>query len=171
MKRFSVSTLFVIVLALAPSPGNTVAQQKSLKEQLVGAWDLVSCERTTAKGANQPYCVNSIGILIFDASGRYAHMIAARGRPKLTTFNRGDVPAEQYKAVAQGFLANFGTWSVTEGDKTITRHYEAAMLPNYEGTDSKMSLSIVGDELTLVNPNPRADLDYGRVVTVYRRVK
>ena len=171
MKRFSVVSLSAMVLGLVLSPGSSVAQQKSLKEQLVGAWELVSCERTTAKGAPQPYCVNSIGILMFDASGRYAHIIGASGRPKITTFKRSDVPAEQYKAVAEGFLANFGTWSVNERDRTVTRHYLASMLPNYEGTDNKSSVKIVGDELTFENPNPRADQDHERSVNVYRRAK
>jgi hypothetical protein len=98
-------------------------------------------------------------------------MIAARDRPKLTVVKRADAPAEEFKAAAQGFLANFGTWSVNEEDRTITRHYEGALLPNYEGTDSKMSVSLAGDELTLTDPNPHADLDFGRIVTVYRRVK
>jgi hypothetical protein len=168
MKKVSAFTLAVLTSVL--SPGRSVAQQKSLREQLVGAWELVSCGRTTSKGATQPYCVNSSGTLIFDASGRYAQMIAARGRPKLATVNRLDAPAQQYKAAAQGFLANFGTWSVSENDKTVTRHYEGALLPNYEGTESKMSVSIAGDELTLLDPNPNAGLGQGRFVTVYRRV-
>jgi hypothetical protein len=95
------------MLALALFPTSTVAQQKSLKEQLLGAWTLVSCDRTTADGAKQPYCVNSNGNLIFDACGRYVHMIASRDRPKLTTVNRLDAPAEQYKAAVEGFLATF----------------------------------------------------------------
>ena len=170
MKKVSAFTL-AVVLTFLLSPGGSVAQQKSVRDQLIGAWELVSCERTTPNGTTQPYCVNSIGTLIFDASGRYAQMIAARDRPKLTTVNRLDAPAEQYKAATQGFLANFGPWSVIEKDKTVTRHYEGAMLPNYEGTESKMSVSIAGDELTLVDPNPNAGLGPGRFVTVYRRVR
>jgi hypothetical protein len=171
MKRFSVLSLFTMVLGLALLPGGAVAQQKSLKEQLVGVWELVSCERTTASGTKQPYCVNSKGVLILDASGRYAHMIAAGSRPKLTAVNRVDAPAEQYKAAAQGFVANFGTWSVNEADMMITRHYDGALLPNYEGRDVKNSVTVAGDELTLVDPNPPDDFDQGRMVTVYRRVK
>jgi hypothetical protein len=34
-----------------------------------------------------------------------------------------------------------------------------------------MSVSVAGDELTLADPNPHADLDSGRIVTVNRRVK
>jgi Lipocalin-like domain len=171
MKKFSILTLSAMMLVLVLSPGRTVAQQRSLREQLIGAWELVSCERTTANGAKQPYCVNPTGILILDASGRYAHMIAAGGRPKLTAVNRVDAPAEQYKAAAQGFAANFGTWLVSEGDKTITRHYRAALLPNYEGRDVENSVSVAGDELTLVDPNPPDGFDQGRMVTVYRRVR
>ena len=123
MIRFTAFGLSAALLALVFSIGKTAAQQKSLRDQLVGAWELVSCERTAPTGVTQPYCVNPVGTLIFDASGRYAHMIAGRGRPKLTTVNRLDAPAEQYKAATQGFLANFGTWSVNERDKTVTRHY------------------------------------------------
>jgi len=98
-------------------------------------------------------------------------MIGSRGRPKLTNNNRLDAPAEQFKAAAQGFVANFGTWSVNERDRTITRHYEGALFPNSEGRVGKMSVTLVGDELTLRDPNPPPDLDQGQVVTVYRRVK
>ena len=38
MKRLSVFILSAIVLALALLPSRTVAQQKSLKKQLVGAY-------------------------------------------------------------------------------------------------------------------------------------
>jgi Lipocalin-like domain len=171
MKRFKVLCLAVSMLGLALLPGSVVAQQKSLREQLVGAWELVSCDRTTANAVKQPYCANPTGILILDASGRYAHIIAAGGRPKLTAVNRVDTPADQYKAAAQGFVANFGTWSVNEAGRTITRHYEAALLPNYEGRDVKNSVNIAGDELRLVDPNPPDGFDQGRMVTVYRRVR
>jgi hypothetical protein len=106
MTQLRVSRLSAMFFGLAFT---AVAQHKPLKDQLVGAWTLVSCDRTTASGATQPYCINSNGILILDASGRYVHMIASRDRPKLSTVNRSDAPAEQYKAAAQGFVANFGT--------------------------------------------------------------
>ena len=89
----------MLTVALTSLPGSTFAQQKSLKEQLVGAWTLVSCDAT------QPYCAdtNPNGILILDASGRYTVGIAAQGRPKFSTFNRLEARAEEYKAVAIGF--------------------------------------------------------------------
>jgi hypothetical protein len=136
-------------LGFALLPSSIVAQQGTLKQQLVGAWTLVSCEAP----ALQPICVNPNGILIFDPSGRYANVQAARGRPKSTTTTatttqtRADVTPEYYKAVAQGVVANFGTWSVNEADKTVTLQVEGALFPNGEGTEQKFSVSLTGDEL------------------------
>ncbi len=40
----SLSAIGVIAMGLSLLSGNALAQQKSLKEQLVGAWTLVSCD-------------------------------------------------------------------------------------------------------------------------------
>ena len=95
-------------------------------------------------------------------------MIAARGRPKLASGNRSEVPAEQFKAAALGLVANFGTWSVNEADKTLTTHYEGALFPNIEGTEVKNTVSLAGDELKLTQPVPVLG---GRSETLYRRAK
>jgi hypothetical protein len=50
-------------------------------------------------------------------------------------------------------VANFGTWSVNEADKTLTQHVEGALFPNGEGIDLKASVSLTGDELKLVVVN------------------
>src|SRR5437879_3100978 len=104
MRTLAVLGLWTMLVSAIVDSSN--AQQLRLRDRLVGAWTLVSCERTTASGTKQPYCVDPNGILTLDASGRYAHMIAARGRPKLTRVNRTDAPAEEYKAAAEGFVAN-----------------------------------------------------------------
>ncbi len=124
---------------------------------------------TSANGSRQPYCApNPNGILILDASGRYAQVIAARGRPKFSTPNRSEAKAEEFKAAALGLVANFGTWSVNEADKTLTGHYEGALFPNIEGTDVKSTVSLTGDELKLIQPSPVLG---GRSESVYRRAK
>jgi hypothetical protein len=139
MKRLSV----MLAVGLASLPGSTVAQQKSLKEQLVGTWTLVSCATTV--------CVNHKGILIFDANGQYAEMHFGPGRAN---------------AAAPGAGANFGTWSVNEADKTVTHHYVGALNPANEGTEHKLSVSLVGDELKFVG-----DFSGARIDETYRRAK
>jgi hypothetical protein len=124
------------------------ASAQSLKDQLVGAWTLTSCSGDTFP-FTAALCRNPNGIHILDASGHYATIHTARGRPKLTDITRPGSP-EEYKAVAVDFRANFGTWSVNEADKTITYHFDGAFAPNVEGTDAKSgTVSISGDELKI----------------------
>jgi hypothetical protein len=47
-------------------------------------------------------------------------------------------------------VAQFGTWSVNEADKTLTTHIEGALFPTGEGTDARVSVSLTGDELKTV---------------------
>ena len=47
-------------------------QRRSLKEQLVGAWTLISWEQKKADGTSVwRYGENPVGIAFFDAGGRY----------------------------------------------------------------------------------------------------
>jgi hypothetical protein len=165
MKRLGILGLSAMLAAgLASSPGSAVAQQKTLKEQLVGTWILVSCDYKR-DGTTVPYCINPAGTSSFDASGRFVQVIAARGRPKLPAGR--DSPAEEFKAATRGLAAAFGTWSANDADKIITRHFEGALLPNVEGTDTKDMATVVGDELRVVDadPNPLSG------VQVWRRAK
>jgi hypothetical protein len=113
----------------------------------VGTWTLVTCDEIHGND-KAPYCINPSGILMLDASGRYAMLIAPRGRPDgIRSPAVGQSPAQTIKAVVQGVLANFGTWSVNEANKTITRHVEGAIFPGVEGSDLQASIMLNGDEV------------------------
>jgi hypothetical protein len=172
MKRRSILSISAVtVLGLALVPSGAVAQQGTLRQQLVGAWTLVSCNATFADGTKRSYCTSPNGILILDASGRYATVYAARGRPKYTLPFGSETKAEEFKAASLGVLANFGTWSVNEADKTMTRHFDGAAASNFEGTDAKASVSLAGDELTLVGQPITVLGAVTRSQSVYRRVR
>jgi hypothetical protein len=158
----------IAALGLTFVSSTAIAQQKSIKDQLVGTWNLISNETTPPNGPkSQPYGANPKGILIFEAGGRYVEVDGAANRPKFKS--AGQPTAEELAATTLGhFAANFGTWSVNEADKTLTRHYELALRPNNEGTDFKNSVNLAGDELKLggVVPSTGIKVDY-----VYRRAK
>jgi hypothetical protein len=147
----SISATTVLVLALVPS--SAVSQQKSLKDQLVGAWTIVSQEVTAPDGTKRqgPGGPNPRGILILDASGRYAFVVGRPDRPKFKSSNpRLEGTAEEFAAAVRTFAAEFGTWSVNEADKTLIRGYEGALVANNEGREEKGSVSLAGDELKVV---------------------
>jgi len=160
----------MVGFGLALLPGSAVAQQKTLKEQLVGTWMLVSAEVTPPTGAKrQDFGANAKGILVFDAGGRYAAIVGDSDRPKFktTTDIRLNTPAAELGEAARQFAANFGTWSVNEADNFLTRKIEIALVPNNNGAEIKNSVTLAGDELKI------SAASGGGVITdvVYRRAK
>jgi hypothetical protein len=169
-RRDILSLAAVAVLGLALLPSAATSQQRSLKEQLVGIWTLVSNDNIAPDGAKrQIFGANPTGILIYEANGRYAQIFLRPGRPKFKANNRLRGTPEEIKAAYEGALVHFGTWSVSEEDKTIVLHTEGALYPNQEGTQGGRSIvSLTADELTLVNAASGAG---GRTEAVFRRAK
>jgi hypothetical protein len=67
-----------------------------------------------------------------------------------------------------GTVANFGTWSVDEAEKTLSRRNEASLIPNVEGAEQKASVSLAGDELKTIQVN---SVTGDKAETVYRRAR
>jgi hypothetical protein len=170
MNRRSILGLSAVAAGLVLLSNSVVAQQKSLKDQLVGSWTLVSTEVTQTDGKKrQDFGANPRGILILDPSGRYALVQSRPDRPKFKTSGnaRLDTPAAEFGEAARAFAANFGTWSVDEANKTLIRRYEAALVPNAEGAETKASVGLTGDDLKLTG----TDRVGQRIEAVYRRAK
>ncbi len=163
---FSAVAMIVGLMLLGTSA--SWAQQKPLKGQLVGAWTLVSIEVTSKGGTKRPGFggPNAKGILILDASGRYAIMTGRPDRPKFKTTVRRDIPAAEFAEAARAFGASFGTWSVNEADKTLIQKTELSLIPNSDGTEVKYSVSLSKGDLKLVHV--RAD---STTELAYRRAK
>lgn len=168
LRVVSVSAMMALGVALLPV--STIAQQKTLKDQLVGVWTLVSIDNVLPDGKKQQlWGANPKGILILDASGRYAQTQMRADIPKFKSNNRFKATPEENTTAMQGSLANFGTWSVNEADKTLVLRRETSLMPNDAGTDSKrVIISLTADELKATNPGPATG---GRNEIVYRRAK
>ena len=152
-------------------PSAAFAQNKPLKDQLVGSWTLVSNDFTAPDGKkDQLFGPNPRGLLIFDSAGRYAQVFGRPDRGKLKTANRFELvgTADELKAVLLGFAANAGTWSVDEASKTLIRRYDLALIPNNEGAEQKATVALFGDELRLTYTSATTGI---RNEAVFRRVK
>jgi hypothetical protein len=138
---FNLSAITALGLALLPS--SIVAQQETFKQQLTGTWTLVS------RAANSNTRPNTKGILILESSGYYAELFGPpdRSRP---------------------FAANYGTWLVSEPDRTLTQRFEGAANPINEGAEVKSSVELAGDELKLTRVLPSSG---ARQEFMYRRAR
>jgi hypothetical protein len=163
-------TTLTVVSLLAMLPSSIVGAQGTLKQQLTGSWTRVSVDDTAPDGTKHQYFgANPKGIMILDPSGRYATVTMRPDRPKFKTSGnlRLNTSAEEYAQAARAYAAAFGTWSVSEADKTLILKNEGALIPNAEGAETKPAISLAGDELKLVTTTAAG----GKVEAVFRRSK
>jgi hypothetical protein len=154
MKRRIVLSLSAITaLGFALLPDSAISQQKSLSEQLVGTWTVVSWEQTTKDGSKlQRFGPNPKGVNFFDANGHFFIMFARPDLPKIASNNASTMTAEEAKAIASGSIAYFGTYTLDETTKILTLRVESSSRPNQLGIDQKRAItSLTADELKYTN--------------------
>ena len=166
MILFTMTALF----GLAMWPGASVSQQKSLKEQLVGTWIIVSVDNVRDDGSKaELFGPNPKGILIYTSDGHFTLVNMRGDLPKFAAKNRDQGTPDENKAVVQGSIAYFGTYTVDEASKIITAHIEGSTYPNFVGTDQKRLItSLIADELKFTNPAASAG---GKLQLVWKRAK
>jgi hypothetical protein len=147
---------------------NSFAQQKSLKEQRVGAWTLVSASSKLPDGS-PAWGANAIGLIIFTTSGHYSTQLMRSDLPKYASNSRAKGTPEEYKTIAMGSVANFGTYSVNEANKTFTISYDGSTFPNRKGAKETRPFVIEGDQLRITNPAPSTGGESSQLI--YRRAK
>ena len=129
---------YVLGLCMAASSASfliaesSFAQEKSLKEQLVGAWTIVSASTKLPDGT-LAWGADPIGLIVFTNSGHYSTQLMRSDLPTYASNNRSKGTPEEYKAIAMGSVANFGTYSVNEENKTFTISYDGSSFPNRKG--------------------------------------
>ena len=153
-RRYIISLSALTALGFALLPSTAISKQKSLKDQLVGTWTLVSANQVSKEGVKSDrWGPNPKGLIIFDANGRYSFMISRSDIPKFAANNVNQGTAEENKSVVQGIIANIGTWSVDEASKTLTTNIEGGSFPNLNGNSQKrIIISLTADELKYTNP-------------------
>jgi len=147
-------------LGLIMSLCSAMAQTKSLKDQLVGSWSLVSAE---------PYGTNPKGSYMFDANGRFSAVLMRNDLPKYTSNSRTQGTSAEYKSTVDGSIAYFGTYSVSGTDLDL--HIEGSTFANWTGTVQKRTnVTVAGDELKYNVPAP-SDGRPTAAPTVWKRAK
>jgi hypothetical protein len=154
-RRHLLEIMATTALGLALIGSGAVAQQKSIKDQLVGAWTLLLDDGINPDGTHVPaFGPNPVGTLIFTRNGRYSlQIMRVVNRGPFASNNRDAGTAEENKAVSQGTISHFGTYTIDEGGKTLSFHVDGSSFPNWENTSQKRLITAITDEvLTYANP-------------------
>jgi hypothetical protein len=164
-RRTALALTTMALSGAALSAGDAFAQTA---KDLVGTWKSVSTIVTGPDGRkSEPFGPNPNSILVFDANGRFVLVNTRPDLPKFASNNRMQGTAEENKAIVQGSIAYFGTYSVV--DKVIILKLEGSTWPNWTGTDQKRPIiSFMGDDMKVTVP--AASLG-GTGETTYKRLK
>jgi hypothetical protein len=137
----------------------SAVSQRPLKEQLAGAWALVSWEQTNADGSRlQQFGINPRGLAFFDTAGHYIISVMRSDRANYQIDNFGQIAqisAEEARATALGTITYFGTYAVNETDRAMAMHVEASSFPNWSDTNQERFFEITQDQLKLIVRPPR----------------
>jgi Lipocalin-like domain len=164
-RRSMLNISAVTVLGLALLAGHADAAKVDQK-QLVGDWALVSAGAPNPDV--KPFGPND-GFATFQSNGRFSLQLILSSLPKFASNNRAAGTSEENKAVVQGSISYFGTYSVNETDGTVTLHIERCSFPNWNGTDLKRIItSLTGEELKYMNPAASVG---GAAELAWKRVK
>jgi hypothetical protein len=165
ISRFITTSALFLGLFLSSAEVNA----QTTKKDLVGAWILVSITLERDGKKTDFYGPNPQGQATYEANGRLSVIITRSDLPAFESKNRELGTPEENKAVVQGSIAYFGSYSVNESDKTITFHIESCSFPNWNGIDRKVSFEISGDELHIASPT--SSIGTGSNQQVWKRAK
>jgi hypothetical protein len=105
MNRFFVA----VGLGFALS-GAAFAQQKSAKDEIVGAWSLVSVASEMDDGKKgEPFGPSPKGVIIFSNDGHFSLFQSRAEIPKIAANDRAKATPEEAKNIVASSIAYYGT--------------------------------------------------------------
>ena len=158
MKRQSAAISVSILMAALALPAGQAAAQTM--KSVAGTYTAVS---VPAFGDNPR------GMMVLTANGRYTIVVgAAKLAPIAAGARNKGTPAEN-KAVVEGSIAHYGTYTIDDKGKAITFNVEMSTFPNWDGKPQKRALKVEGDKLIYVVTAPSVGGPANDVV--WKRVK
>ena len=168
MNRGTFVAAVMTALSLATMQSGAIAQQKTLKEQLVGTWLLTSWEQDMPNNQKlHRFGDNPKGYNVFDANGRFFVTFARPDLPMIASKDPNKPTPEEATAIAVGSIAYYGTYIVDEATKIISMKMESSTFANQLEADQKRTVTAISaTELKMENAGALAG---GGIRYVFKR--
>lgn len=139
-----------MVTAALVAPMNVAcAQDKPLKEAIVGTWVLTSIVDEYQDGTkNNPWGTGFKGVYVFGSDGSFTQIIMGEVKPALKTAD-----PRQPDALTVALL---GRYTVDEAKKTVIAKVERAANSSRNNSEQIFTVTLKGDTATLI-ASPRKD--------------
>lgn len=128
---------------------------------LQGCWELIRREDRTESGeltVDPGLGAEPVGLLVYDASGRFSAQFMKRDRSNENTPGSGAAQSgvNNTRSVG-GYDAYFGRYTVDEATHTVTQTLDGALAPDNVGLVVTRRMEVTGDMLALRLPTTTAD--------------
>jgi hypothetical protein len=156
-KRYTLGLCAIALISVLALPNSSIAEGKSLKDQLIGTWIYVSLTVKREDGSSRaPPSLQ--GALTYTADGRFHYITTRTDLPKYASNDSSRPSVDEAMAIASGSVAYTGTYTVDESTKTIHANVETSTFPNLVGDPNQRRIitSITGDQLNFTNPRTPA---------------
>ena len=129
----------------------------SLRESLIGAWELVSAvERDVETGGeNNVLGEHPQGFILYTPDG---YMSAQLQGPARAPFEEGDLlrgSPEEYIAAGSSYIAYSGRFFVDEAKRSLSHEMAVSFFPNWVGQRQVRLVEVDGERLQLSTDGPQ----------------
>ncbi len=169
MSRSSLLNICMVAAGALTLLCDNALAQKSMKDQLVGTWLLtaVSAERDDGT-KSEPFGASPKGVIIFTADGHFSLLQQRAEIPKIAANDRAKATPEEARAIVDGAIAYYGTYTFNEPDKTILVKLIGGTYTNIVGgpEQKRIVTALTADELKFTNPRTPAGVT---LLTAWKR--
>lgn len=141
---------------------------QSLRDRLVGAWELVELVEEPVDGSppRHPMGERPVGLILYTRDGYMSAQIMHRDRAAVAG-DWTDLSPEEYRHEAETYFAYSGPFHVDEEKGTLTHSMYVSLFPGWVGQTQPRAVDIDGECLHLSTPSPL--LSRGKLVMTHIR--
>ncbi len=161
-RTVTVASATAILIAVASTAPRAAAAQEPPHPGVAGTWVLLSEIARKGSATSEPLGPHPLGSMMLDRGGRFMLMIARPGLPRFAANRREAGTPEENRAVLEGSLSFFGTYTVSGG--VLMLRVEASTFPNWVGTEQKRYFTLNGDEMRWTNRAPAIAAEVAELV-------
>ncbi|MFJ7684608.1 lipocalin-like domain-containing protein [Peribacillus butanolivorans] len=138
---------------------------KSMRDQVVGTWSLVSYETQDADGhVIYPLGKDAKGFIMYNPDGYMSAQLMASGRPAYQSGDLHTGTLEEMATAAHGYLAYSGQFEVDEENHQLIHHMDVSLNPTWLNQAQPRIAKIEGDQVVIFNGlHPEDKLIWKRV--------
>jgi len=129
---------------------------KGLRDQLIGAWKLVSYVEKPVDGSPPayPFGEDAHGMIMYTHDGFMSAQLSVRKRAPFASDDWSKGKPEEFAAAASTYFAYTGPFQVDEEKQTLTHSMFISLFPNWIGQTQPRVVQIDDDFLTITTEKP-----------------